>query len=193
MWQFTKKLLVICRASVTFGALVLCLGIPTIQAVERGSWPLGWTDADGDCQDTEVEVLVRDAAGLLQWGDPEACTIATGTWRSLAIDLALPLDNILVIPLVMPDVAERDGAKKWDTERKRAFINDPDNLIILDVGAAQKRGDKGPADWQPHRKFHCLYATRWQQVKQRYQLTTDEREDAALAGMLETCAPAVAD
>lgn len=175
------------RGGITGLLLAFCLATGPARAVDPGSWPLGWIDADGDCQDTEVEVLVRDAAGLLQWGDPEACTIAAGTWRSLAFDLALPIENILVIPLVMPGNAELAGAKSWDRARKRAFLNDLDNLIILDVSAAQKRADKGPADWQPHEKYRCLYATRWQQVKQRYALTTDEREQQALDKMLASC------
>lgn len=187
MWRMNNKRLSICRALVSISAFVLLLGSQLALAVQAGSWPIGWIDQDSDCQDTEVEVLVRDAAGLLQWGDPEACTIASGTWRTLAFDLALPMDSILVIPLVMPGNAEASGAKKWDKTRKREFLNDMDNLIILDVRAAQVRADLGPEAWQPHEKYRCLYATRWQQVKQHYKLKSNKAERAALETMLATC------
>lgn len=177
-----------------WGGIVACLllgacavnGSGPDQAIES-SWPVGWIDADGDCQDSETEVLIREVDGLLRWGDPEACTIASGSWRSWASDRHVTFNSLLVVPLVMPGNAEASGATGWSQDRKRTFLNDLDNLITLDVTSAEQRADAGPEKWRPHEKYWCEYAARWQLVKARYSLEMMVEEQKALEEMLAGC------
>jgi len=176
------------------GGIVLCLllgacavnGGGPDQAIES-SWPVGWIDADGDCQDSETEVLIREVDGLLRWGDPQACSIASGSWRSWANDRHVTFNSLLVVPLVMPGNAEASGAKGWPQDNKRAFLNDLENLITLDVTSAGQRADAGPDQWRPHEKYWCEYATRWQSVKERYGLDMTTAERKAVEEMLARC------
>ena len=133
-------------------------------------------------------VLIKNAANLITWADPEACEIAAGAWQSWGRDAVLPLHLIWVVPLVTPGHAEQHGAENWSREQKIAFLNDQDNLIILDPVSTAERADYSPEFWTPLERFWCEYATRWQRVKQRYQLTIGEAEGKALAHMLEQCA-----
>lgn len=146
-------------------------------------WPLVWLDVDGDCQDTETEVLISEAVGLLQWGDPDACSIAFGQWKSWSLDQALPMTAILVVALVLPEKAYQSGAEDWSREKKVEFLNDPENLIILDLASARVRANYGPDRWVPHRNYWCKYASRWQSVKKRYGLTMTEEELGATEHM----------
>ena len=184
--QFTQALfnagrLLLALALLVAGGQVLA-GTSVTPTVER-NWPTGWLDADGDCQDTETEVLLQQPHGLIQWGDPEACTIASGNWKSWAYDREVPLGSVLVVPLIMPANADASGAGSWSQEKKKAFLNDFDNLIVLDVVSAPQRGNAGPQSWRPAPAYWCDYATRWQKVKQRYGLSMSKEEKAALLEM----------
>lgn len=155
----------------------------------QDEWPLVWLYEEGSCQNTETRVLVENAANLITWADPEACEVASGSWQSWGRDAALPLHLIWVVPLVTPGHAEQHGAVGWSREQKIAFINDRDNLILLDPVSTKERGDYSPVFWTPLERFWCDYATRWQRVKERYQLDISEDESKAIARMLEECPP----
>ena len=168
-----------------------CDDKPAPEAATAGpkqEWPMVWLYEEGSCQNTETRVLIKNAANLITWADPEACEIAAGAWQSWGRDAVLPLHLIWVVPLVTPGHAEQHGAENWSREQKIAFLNDQDNLIILDPVSTAERADYSPEFWTPLERFWCEYATRWQRVKQRYQLTIGEAEGKALAHMLEQCA-----
>jgi hypothetical protein len=88
---------------------------------------------------------------------------------------------------VTPIHALEHGADDWSEEEKVAFINDHDNLIILDPISARERANLGPDQWVPLERFWCQYANRWQLVKQRYELTSGSDELGALQYMLKQC------
>lgn len=176
------------------GGVVACLLLSACALNNGGpdnaagsSWPIGWIDADGDCQNSETEVLIRDVDGLLRWGDPEACSIASGSWRSWASNRHVTFNALLVVPLVTPRNAEASGASGWSQEKKRAFTNDLDNLILLDITSAATRADAGPQSWRPHERYQCVYATRWQLVKERYGLSMSKEEASAISELMERC------
>lgn len=150
-------------------------------------WSVAWTDADGDCQNTRTEVLIRDTTGLIQWADPRACEVADGRWPSWGLDVELDMATVRVVALVPPANAEQHGASEWTTEKKRHFMNDMENLITLDPVSARSRAGHGPERWIPLKRYWCEYARRWETVKQRYGLGMHEEERAALAHMKTTC------
>jgi hypothetical protein len=162
-------------------------GSPASGGAAPEPWPMEWSYQEGSCQHTETRVLVANAANLITWADPEACEVAAGSWQSWGRDVQLPLHLIWVVPLVTPTHAEMHGAADWSRDQKQAFINDKDNLIILDRVSASERGDLNPEAWTPLPRYWCEYARRWQRVKQRYQLHSGEEEQKALAKMLASC------
>lgn len=151
-------------------------------------WPVEWRYSDGSCQDTRTRVLVENTVDLVTWADPEACELASGGWQSWGRDMVMPLHLAWVVPIISPGHAEKHGAVNWSREQKVAFLNDRDNLIILDPVSTQERADFGPDKWVPLEAYWCEYAQRWQRVKERYGLSVEEAERAALAHMLGTCA-----
>lgn len=170
----------------------LLLVLPVLLAAcsrpaEKADWPLVWTYADGSCQNTHTRALVKMRVNLIQWADPMSCTLAGGTWQSWGRDLQLGIGQAMVVPLVTPDNAVRSGAKGWSREQQIAFINDMDNLIILDPVSVEERMDAGPELWLPIPRFRCEYGQRWQQVKQRYRLSMTRDEKKAVAALLAAC------
>ncbi|MEE4252086.1 MAG: hypothetical protein V2I38_15975 [Alcanivoracaceae bacterium] len=162
-------------------------GMTDEDAPAEEGWPLVWLVEEGSCQNTETRVLVENAANLITWADPEACELADGAWQSWGRDVQLPLNLTWVVPLVTPAHALQHGATGWTDEQKIAFINDRDNLIILDTISAKERADLSPVSWVPLQRYWCEYATRWHRVKERYGLTVAEEEGKALARMLQEC------
>ena len=68
---------------------------------------------------------------------------------------------------------------RWPWSRKRAFANDPDNLLATSSSANRSKGSKGPDQWMPaiHR---CSYAQRWDRLIEKYGLVATAGEVEAI-------------
>jgi hypothetical protein len=156
-------------------------------STQKADWPLVWLYPDGSCQNTRTQVLVERRANLIQWADPMSCTLAGGAWQSWGRDVRVGLSQAMVVPLVTPQNAVESGAKNWSREQQIAFINDKQNLIILDPVSVAERKSLGPDKWLPIERFRCDYGKRWQAVKARYQLKMTSDEKQAVAALVKSC------
>jgi 5-methylcytosine-specific restriction endonuclease McrA len=152
----------------------------------RADWP-HWIDADGDCQDTRAEILIRDNVGTIKFKRNKPCNVSWGRWvcpyTGKVLNKASDVDIDHIVPL---SHAHATGGAKWTREQKKAFANDPDNLLAVDDATNQAKGDKGPAEWMPpRREYWPEYARKWRAVKVKYGLTIGASEERALR-ILET-------
>jgi len=86
--------------------------------------------------------------------------------------------------------AWRAGAASWDQQRRNNLANDPRNLLVVDAGTNQSKGDDTAEEWQPpNAAYHCEYARIVVTVKAAYQLTVTAAEQAALEAALDGCTP----
>ena len=158
---------------------VVCLvavGIERLQAqttieYNRADWP-HWIDADGDCQNTRAEILIEANQGVIGWKTTKKCQVVTGYWTcpytGQTFTQASDLDIDHVVPLKW---AHEHGGDKWDKATRRAFANDPLNLLAVDDGTNQSKGSKGPSDWIPEwRYFRAEYFQRWGLIVRKYDL-----------------------
>lgn len=145
----------------------------------------GWQVPDGSCD-------VRDAALLRDGRDAtvnEDCSFTSGQWpdpytgetfidsSDLDIDHVVPLAN-----------AWRSGADKWSASEREDYANGSYEVLSVDDGANQQKGDKGPEAWRPpNADYHCQYAYRWIGIKISWVLTITSVEKSALEEMLGTC------
>lgn len=150
-------------------------------------WPFIWLDEDGDCQKTDVEVLIRDALNLIHWNDPEACTIRDGEWGNWATGGIVNGGSAWVVPVVTPDQAMKSGAESWGREQQLAFINDMDNLVVMDIYTAAERNVLGPESWLPYEPLRCTYIDRWVTIKSRYALSMSEAEQKTVQSIQDAC------
>ncbi|HEY3261904.1 MAG TPA: hypothetical protein VGJ95_16845, partial [Pseudonocardiaceae bacterium] len=73
--------------------------------------------------------------------------------------------------------------------RRGNLSNDPRNLLVVDAGINQSKGDATADDWQPpNAAYHCEYARIVVTVKAAYQLTVTGTERATLKAALDQCA-----
>ena len=159
----------------------------------REEWR-NWIDADGDCQNTRNEVLIRQSTGPVAYVDEKQCRVASGAWvgpfsgEEFTDPIYLHIDHM--VPLAN---AHKSGGWNWSKEKKRQYTNDlsyDGHLIAVQTTTNSSKSNKGPERWKPPIEgYWCQYAIDWITVKDKWELFASEAEAAALAGMLETCTP----
>ena len=139
-----------------------------------------WIDADGDCQNTRAEILIRDSQQPVRFKSSKQCKVAAGSWvlpyTGGTVTNARQIDIDHIIPLKW---AHGHGGDRWTSAQKQAFANDPENLLATHSSANRSKGAKGPDDWMPAVN-HCQYAKRWKYLLDKYQLDIVPVEQVAL-------------
>ena len=164
---------------------------PDIPEYDHSQWK-HWADADGDCQDTRQEVLIRESLSEVTFETDGRCLVETGWWHGaftrtrvnnpseLDIDHRVPLQN-----------AHQSGGWAWPTEKKEEYANHLDlqlHLVAVAASVNRSRGAKGPEEWRPPDEvFWCEYAQYWSAVKAKWELTMTGEEANAVKEMLDTC------
>jgi hypothetical protein len=154
----------------------------------RKSWP-HWIDVDGDCQNTRHELLIATSETPVKFKKGKICTVQSGQWYGVytgkTFTLASDLDIDHVVPLAH---AHRNGAVNWTRNQKKAFANDPINLLAVDDSTNQSKSDKGPSEWMPPRQgYWCKYAEKWNAVKLKYKLSYSQQEKPFLDNIQSSC------
>lgn len=129
-----------------------------------------WIDEDKDGFNTREEVLISTSISVVIIDEDNK--IVHGTWlcpytgtvthdpRTLDIDHIVPLQW-----------AWKHGANEWDSDRRKAFANDGNNLIAVVSRINRVKGAKGPSAWlPPNLYFGHTYINRFVSVIERYQL-----------------------
>ncbi|HJM30798.1 MAG TPA: HNH endonuclease family protein [Acidimicrobiales bacterium] len=158
---------------------------------ERSDWGSGWSDADGDCQDTRQEVLIEESTSPVILEDG-GCRVEIGRWYGAFTDTWFDDPGDLDIDHFVPLAnAHRSGGWAWDRDTKRSYANDlddPGHLIAVSSSANRSKGARGPGEWTPdHTGYLCTYATTWIRIKVRWSLTVTPAEHDALSGLLAGC------
>lgn len=159
----------------------------TPTAYSRGAWP-HWADLDGDRCDTREEILIAQSATRAQV-DPIDCAVIAGDWVSeydgIVTDQPGDLDIDHVVSL---EDAHNSGGWSWTVDQRRAYANDPANLIAVSAKSNRSKGSHGPADWRaPVLEARCKIATTTVAVKTKYQLTVTTRDRDAIDATLAAC------
>lgn len=152
---------------------------------DRAEFSLGW-DRDGACTVREATLLTQLSDASL---DPVECEVTGGGWTdpytgtTQAFD---PVEQPVEIDHVLPLSAAWDlGAHSWDPATRRAFANDPVNLLVTSREANRDKSDQLPASWlPPDPGAHCWYSRRVAFVAVRYELPLPQTD---LRTMRRTC------
>jgi hypothetical protein len=158
-------------------------------AYDRGDYLTSWRDADGDCQDTRQEVLIRQSRIPVVLSS-DGCTVLSGAWEDPYTGYTLTDPSSLDIDHVVPlKEAHESGAWTWGSEQKRAYANDLANSMSL-IGvlnsANRSKSDRDPANWMPPNElYHCEYIKSWVVVKELYGLSMDSAELVAINNILD--------
>jgi hypothetical protein len=154
----------------------------------RNDWP-HWSDDDKDCQNTRHEILISTSKKVVEFKTENGCNVSTGEWfdpysgNTYFNSAELDLDHI--VPLKF---AHGHGADIWSKERKEAFANDLDNLILVDASLNRQKGTKGLDEWlPPNHSYRCEYIARFNAVMQKYKLQYIPTEQRIVNKMVKAC------
>jgi hypothetical protein len=141
-----------------------------------------WSDLDSDCQNSRMETLITESLNPVTFKTDNQCKVLSGWWYGVYsgefFSIAKHLDIDHIVPL---KEAHLSGADIWTTGQRKAFANDPDNLLAVKASENRSKGAKDPAHWLPSdENYHCIYIAKWLAVKLKYDLDIDDAEQQVI-------------
>lgn len=132
----------------------------------------GWVDLDSDCLNTRAEILVERSL-IAPSFDQSGCRVVGGSWIDVYSGEVLEdPERIDVDHLVPLRFAWDAGAFSWSEAERRAFMNDPQNLVLTSASLNRSKGDSLPGEWlPPSRNSHCAFVALFLSVSRNYGLT----------------------
>ena len=162
---------------------------PSRSGYDRDLFP-HWSDTNGSGCDARQDTLAAQVVGLPQVDLFDRCVIVEGDWYSIydGVTHAGSPSELDVDHVVSLSEAWDSGASTWSRDRRRAFANDPRNLIAVTASSNRSKGDRDLGEWRPaQRSAWCVTATMTVETKAAYGLSVDPVERAAIVEMLGTC------
>jgi hypothetical protein len=159
----------------------------------REQFGAAWSDVDRNGCDTRDDILRRDLTSIQVRAATAGCVVVAGsladpyTGTGIAFTKSAPT-KVQIDHVVALSDAWQTGAQGWPASTRLAFANDPLNLLAVDGGANQQKGDADASAWLPsHKAFRCAYVSRQVAVKARYRLWVTAPERDAVARILHHC------
>jgi hypothetical protein len=159
----------------------------------REQFGAAWADVDRNGCDTRDDILNRDLHDRRWRPGTHRCVVVAGrltdpyTGQVLvfakADAAAVQIDHVVSL-----SDAWQKGAAGWDTLRRRAFANDPLNLLAVDGPTNARKSNGDTATWLPPAKsYRCRFVARQVAVKARWHLSVTPAEHDAMARVLARC------
>jgi hypothetical protein len=152
-----------------------------------------WADVDRNGCDTRNDVLNRDLDAKEWRAGTHGCVVIAGVLHdpytgerlefTKAEAAAVQIDHVVSL-----SDAWQKGAAQWDAPRRRAFANDPLDLLAVDGPTNERKSDGDAATWlPPQRSYRCRFVARQVAVKARWHLSVTPAEHDAIARVLTQC------
>ena len=161
----------------------------------RDQFGPAWADVDRNGCDTRNDILKRDLTNEVFKEKTNACTVLSGTLvdpfsgetinfvRGVATSSEVQIDHTVAL-----SNAWQTGAFKLTADQRKAFANDPLNLLAVKGRLNSQKGDGDAATWLPPLKsYRCEYVSRQIAVKVKYKLWFTAPEKEAMIRILKTC------
>lgn len=132
----------------------------------------GWIDADNDCLNTRMEILVEHSL-IDPSFDETGCRVVGGGWVDVYSGEVLTDPARIDIDHVVPlHFAWDAGASSWSRAERVAFMNDAQNLALTSDRINRSKGDSLPGEWlPPNSGSHCAFIAVFLSVLRSYNLT----------------------
>ena len=161
----------------------------------RAQFGPAWADVDRNGCDTRNDILKRDLSNEVFKEKTNGCTVLSGTLvdpfsgetikfvRGTTTSSEVQIDHSVAL-----SNAWQTGAFKLTADQRKAFANDPLNLLAVKGRLNSQKGDGDAATWLPPLKsFRCDYVSRQIAVKMKYKLWFTAPEKEAMIRILKTC------
>ena len=150
----------------------------------RAQFGKGWSDTDGDCQDSRAEALI--AASTIKTR-VSGCKVISGRWISPFTGQVIMDPHVIDIDHLVPlHFAWYSGAQQWTRDQREKFANDPINLLPVEASLNRQKGSKGPDKWLPP-SGQCQYVARFKRVILIYKLELQPSEAKWINQFLSRC------
>lgn len=173
-----------------------------------------WISRNNSCWNVREHVLNRDAVPgtiklLNEKAEPtdnlkEACGIGVSIEKDGKINISgeagtwidpysggefTDLNDLVVSHIVSLENANSHGGAEWSPEKKEAFANDLDNLIVVSKKEHRAKADKGPGKYMPIQKtgYRCSYAKSYVSIANKYGLSITESDYKVLTKAITSC------
>ena len=161
----------------------------------RAQFGPAWADVDRNGCDTRNDILKRDLTKEVFKEKTSGCTVLSGTlvdpFSGEIINFvqgAKTSSEVQIDHLVALSNAWQTGAFKLTPDQRKAFANDPLNLLAVKGRLNSQKGDGDAATWLPPLKsFRFDYVSRQIAVKIKYKLWFTAPEKEAMIRILKTC------
>jgi hypothetical protein len=161
---------------------------PAPSTYTRDAFGSGWTDPDHNGCDARQDAI-RAATTNRATAGPCKITVAdirdryTGRTYPHANPSAFDIDHVVAL-----HDAWTSGAWKWTLAKRKAFANDPADLVLTTASANRSKGDQDPSTWAPaSHDGACFYVRTYRAIKLRWRLHTTPAQRAAIRRTLATC------
>ncbi len=163
----------------------------------REEFGQAWADVDRNGCDTRNDILSRDLTAKTFKPGTRDCLVLTGilddpyTADTISFVRGPESAKVQIDHVVALNDAWQKGAQQLTADRRRAFANDPLNLLAVDGPSNQSKGAGDAATWlPPNKSYRCEYVARQISVKAGYELWVTQAEHDAMAKVLGTCTDA---
>lgn len=161
----------------------------------RAQFGPSWADVDRNGCDTRNDILTRDLTQIVYREGTKNCIVLSGILidpfsgeaiaftRGVATSSEVQIDHSVAL-----SDAWQKGAQKLSADNRKAFANDPLNLMAVKGRLNSQKGDGDAATWLPPLKsFRCAYVARQIAVKAKYSLWVTLAEKNAMTSILSKC------
>ena len=161
----------------------------------RAQFGPAWADVDRNGCDTRNDILKRDLTKEVFKEKTSGCTVLSGIlvdpFSGETINFiqgTKTSSEVQIDHLVALSNAWQTGAFKLTPDQRKAFANDPLNLLAVKGKLNSQKRDGDAATWLPPLKsFRCDYVARQIAVKIKYKLWFTAPEKEAMIRILKTC------
>ncbi|WP_435880092.1 HNH endonuclease family protein [Streptomyces atroolivaceus] len=158
---------------------------------DRDEFGSAWADTDRNGCGTRDDVLADQLADIAR--DSDGCKVLSGVldpdpYTGTRITFERGRSKVDIDHLVALSDAWQKGAQQWSDGKRRAFANDPLNLVAADSSTNRRKGDGDTATWLPPNKaYRCTYVAGQVSVKSKYGLWVTSAEREAMRKVLSAC------
>ncbi|WLQ65964.1 HNH endonuclease family protein [Streptomyces sp. NBC_01201] len=157
----------------------------------RDEFGSAWIDTDRNGCGTRDDILAEQLDDVSR--DADGCKVVSGVldpdpYTGTRISFERGRSKVDIDHLVALSDAWQKGAQKWSDAKRRAFANDPLNLVAADSSTNRRKGDGDTATWLPPNKdYRCAYVAGQVSVKKKYGLWVTQAEQDAMKEVLTAC------
>lgn len=161
----------------------------------RAQFGPSWADVDRNGCDTRNDILTRDLTQIIYREGTQNCIVLSGVvidpfsgeviafTRGVSTSSEVQIDHSVAL-----SDAWQKGAQKLSADARKAFANDPLNLMAVKGRLNSQKGDGDAATWLPPLKsYRCAYVARQIAVKAKYSIWVTAAEKAAMKSILVKC------